>query len=357
MYSNPHDQKSWNRFQEVGLPKPKQEAFQYLPLSKLSFPELAERNFTIQAPQGLVCLPLEEAKRSYGLFMQNRREKTIKEESDPFTLLNRAFGQGFFLYAPPKWEGSLEIHYPASADKMAMPRLEIYLGKGARLELVQTGKPTFTNSAIDAVLDEGAEFSLADLQAPSRQYFSSFRATLKRDSRLKSQLFTRASPLFRASYKVQLLEENSECLLQGLWSLKGEHQCHIHATVEHGAPYTRSRQHFKGILREKSRSSFEGKIAVRPIAQKTEAYQLNNNLILSEEASAHAKPNLEIFADDVKASHGATIGQLDQEQLFYLRSRGLDLDEARQWLVKGFCAELIDAAPSAWKRRLFDEFA
>ncbi len=116
--------------------------------------------------------------------------------------------------------------------------------------------------------------------------------------------------------------------------------------VEHVAPHCRSRQHFKGILRGKSRSSFEGKILVRPEAQKTEAYQLNNTLLLSDDCRGFAKPNLEVFADDVKASHGATVSQLNAEELFYFRSRGFPLSLAQEMLAAGFCNEILKAIPS-----------
>ena len=168
---------------------------------------------------------------------------------------------------------------------------------------------------------------------------------MKRDSRLHFLSVSRGAKLARTSIKVQLLEENCEALLQGLNVLDLDLQKHTHVLVEHVAPCCRSRQHFKGILRGKSRSSFEGKILVRPEAQKTEAYQLNNTLLLSDEAMGFAKPNLEIFADDVKASHGATVCQLNEEELFYCRSRGIPLPLAQETLAAGFCNEILNAAP------------
>ena len=121
--------------------------------------------------------------------------------------------------------------------------------------------------------------------------------------------------------------------------------------VEHAAPHARSLQKFKGVLKDTAQSSFEGKIFVRPEAQKTEAYQLNHNLLLSEGAIAHAKPNLEIFADDVKASHGATFAQVDEEQLFYLKSRGISAEVASQLLIGGFMQEMIDQIPHDFVRK------
>lgn len=380
--------KSWDHFLDLGWPRPKQEAFQYLSLQKIVFPRLAvpKHLATIQQhllpqcsgclvfvdgyfeeklsnlPASLICLPLSAAMRSYGLFIQNRLAKTLKEEKDPFAALNGALqGRAAFLYVPPKVRiaGPIQILQVNTCEETTMPRLEIVVGKGSSLELLQTaavqGKNSCSNSAIDAVLDEDAALSFCDAQnlPQSATQFQAFRASLKRDSRLKIRSFTGGAGLLRQSLKVQLVEENSEVLLQGLSLLNGESEAHIHANIEHLAPNTRSRQHFKTVLKDRSRSSFEGKILVRPIAQKTEAYQLNNNLILSDEALANAKPNLEIFADDVKASHGATIGQLDPEQIFYLRSRGLALQEAKKWLVDGFCRELMDEAPDVIRKRLY----
>ena len=130
----------------------------------------------------------------------------------------------------------------------------------------------------------------------------------------------------------------------GCWTKKRESHTNVH--IEHQAPHCRSHQLFKGVLTDVSRSSFEGKIYVKQAAQKTEAYQLNNNLLLSDRANADSKPNLEIFADDVKASHGATVGQLDAEQLFYLRARGFTDNDAKNLLVDGYAKESLTLCPS-----------
>jgi Fe-S cluster assembly protein SufD len=351
--------KGWDRFVEIGLPKAKQEAFQYL-TKKLVFPKPAGRKPILmqavegivfvdgyfeetvsQVPNPLICLPLENAIRSYGLFLQNRYAQLMKHETDPFAVLNGAFqGRGVFLYVPPKCKAALELVQVYTCDEMATSRLHIYLGRGAQLSLKQNsqGKSGLSNSAIDFVLDGGAELTFID---EAEGDFQALRATLKRDSKMKAVLLGKK---LRTSIKTELAEENSEAEIYGLARLDRDGEFHVHAQMEHAAAHTRSRQHFKSVVNDKSRYSFEGKIHVHPIAQKTEAYQLNNNLILSDEASANAKPNLEVFADDVKASHGATFGQLDIEALFYLRSRGLSLEQAREWLIGGFCKEILDHA-------------
>lgn len=349
--------KGWSQFESIGLPKPKQEAFQYL-TKKWTFPKLADRKNIEREPNGLVfvdgffeeslsnvpapivCLGLDQAMRPYGLFLQNRLILTLGKEKDPFAALNGAFfGRGAFIYVPPKCEASIHLKQIYLAEEMANPRLHIYLGKEAKLKLTQEseGKSGFSNAVIDLVLDSGASALFVDHAGGD---FQAVRANLKRDSRLKMVVL--GNPL-RTSVRVELLEENCEAELLGLSRLDDQ-EAHIHTHVEHIAPHAKSRQHFKSVIAGKGRFSFEGKIYVHPEAQKTESYQLNNNLILSEEGSANAKPNLEIFADDVKASHGSTTGQLDAEELFYLRSRGLSLEAAREWLIAGFCKEITDHA-------------
>lgn len=351
--------KGWAQFEKIGLPRPKQEAFQYV-TRKWAFPKLAQKKELQKTFAGLVfvdgffdetssqiappvvCLQIDKAIRTYGLFLQNRFISITAGEKDPFAALNAAlFGQGIFLYIPPKAKVDLQLLQIYTTPEMASPRIHIYLGRESELKLTQVseGQSGFSNGFIDWVLDSGAKASFID---HGKGDIQSIRADLKRDSFFKAVFL--GSPL-RTSMHIKLLEENAEAKLLGLADLSGTEESHIHAHVEHVAPFARSRQHFKSVVRDKSRYSFEGKIYVHPAAQKTESYQLNNNLILGEEAIANAKPNLEIFADDVKASHGSTTGSLNEEELFYFRSRGLNVKEAKELLVQGFCREITDHAP------------
>ncbi len=364
--------KAWDRFLALGLPRPKQEAFQYIALKDLKIPQPAPApsdegplpplyslrfvdGFFQKAniPQPLVCMKLDAAMLVYGVFLQNRIHRSIQEENDPFAAMNGALqGKGAFLYVPPNThvETPIEIHHAFSGSEMASPRLQIFLGKGASLKIVQKmgAGTSFCNAYIDASLDQGASlfFGHSDRLDGSSRLLQSFRCTLKADSRLHAMFLSNGAEIARTSIKAQLLEPNAETLLQGLSLLDKDLQNHTHVLVEHVAPYCRSRQHFKALLKGKSRSSFEGKILVRPEAQKTESYQLCNQLLLSEEAQSFAKPNLEIFADDVKASHGATISQPDEEEIFYLRSRGFSLQEAKETLSAGFAGEILQQIPA-----------
>jgi Fe-S cluster assembly protein SufD len=360
--------KAWDRFQEVGWPRAKQEAFQYLSFQNLSIPKPAEFSQpnevrghihfvdgyfqTANLPSPLICLSLDEALPTYGIFLQNRWTRGLKEESDPLAILNGAFqGKGAFLYVPPQChvEVPIELFHEMQPNKMGSPRLHIYLNQQAKMTLlhkIDAKESSLINGFIDVVLDEGAQLDFQQIGTldPTAQLLQTFRGQLKQNSRLNGLFLSQGASLSRESIKVQLLGEQSEVALKGFTDLTSDLQHHTHIVVEHVARNCKSHQHFKTALRETSRSSFEGKIVVRDQAEKTEGYQLNNNLLLSDQATAYSKPNLEIFASDVKASHGATMTQIDEEELFYLRSRGLGREEAKQWLIDGFKYPLISLA-------------
>jgi len=139
-----------------------------------------------------------------------------------------------------------------------------------------------------------------------------------------------------------VLSEGCECTLNGLYTVSGKQHVDTRTVIDHAKPHANSHELYKGILDGQSSAVFNGKIIVRKDAQKTDAKQTNKNLVLSEDATINTKPQLEIFADDVKCTHGATVGQLDADAMFYLRSRGIGVDEARALLIEAFARELID---------------
>ena len=154
--------------------------------------------------------------------------------------------------------------------------------------------------------------------------------------------FALGARLSRTNIRTELAGEGLECILNGLYLTRGEQLADHHMIVEHAQPHCASHEYFNGILDDKSRGVFHGRILVREIAQKTDAKQTNKNLLLSDDATADTKPQLEIYADDVKCTHGATIGQLNQESIFYLRSRGIGTDTARRMLIHAFAGEIIE---------------
>jgi Fe-S cluster assembly protein SufD len=154
--------------------------------------------------------------------------------------------------------------------------------------------------------------------------------------------FALGARLSRNNIRTKLAGEGLECILNGLYLTRGEQLADHHMIVEHAQPHCASHEYFNGILDDKSRGVFHGRILVQPVAQKTDAKQTNKNLLLSDDATADTKPQLEIYADDVKCTHGATIGQLNDESIFYLRSRGIGPETARRMLIHAFAGEIIE---------------
>ncbi|MFS8563965.1 MAG: Fe-S cluster assembly protein SufD [Rhabdochlamydiaceae bacterium] len=377
-------ERAFDHFLELGLPEKSGGAFQYVPLKALCkdtfsvthshsfskeeiemliYPEAKDSCLVFvngffdptlsqlsALPKQVVVMPLGEAMRSYGTFLQNRWSKTLREDTDPFAILNLALHpQGAFIYVPPKVVCTTPIQclfLTTDGGQLSLPRLQLFVASHAEIKLITSATgPGFSNSVIDVALEDSARFSCLEVSSSIEgRSFSAVKATLKRDSYLSALTLYPRRELTRHSFQIALIGENAEALVQGGWMLKGKEETHVHVLMRHEAPSCRSMQKFKGVLDDVSRSSFEGKIFVTPDAQKTEAYQLNNNLILGEHAVANSKPNLEIFADDVKASHGATVSELDCEQLFYLTSRGIPRDVAKNLLVQGFIGELIQQA-------------
>lgn len=387
--------KYWDRYLELGLPDRKNEVFRYVNLRQLfakeySAPSLPatelsriQEHFLPECEGAVIVLvngffrpelsdlkklqknafasPLTEAMKTFGSLLNNQAVQRLQREQDPFVSLNGALNaNGSFIYIAPKTRLEtpiqiLQVIDTSNEPMMMAPKLEIFLGAETEAAFISTVKHVsgvhyFVNASINFALEENAKASLTQTVlglSGDGWYFDALRASLKRDSSLKALCITDGGQGVRFDYRVDLMGENAESNLNALWYLQGKKEAHHHVLMNHQARDCRSLQYFKGVLDGGSHSSFEGKIYVHKEAQKTQAFQLNNNLILSDLAHADSKPNLEIFADDVKASHGATVGQLDEEQVFYLTTRGLSESEARKFLVLGFCNEMIEMIPVA----------
>lgn len=319
-----------------------------------------EHSFLSGLPKGIIVSSLSKAFQSYGTFFLNRLA-SLTQEKNPFILLNTALQQdGLFVYIQPKTicERPIQIlHLLDSQDSLHVnPRFHLFAGKQSKSQWIfrqahanlKPQSPYWINQYFDLALEEAAQVSWSQLSLHSEELgwnLGSLHASLKKNAILNMVSASNGTRTYRQDVYVELREENAQASFHGLALLNGGQQGHLHMTMEHQAPHCHSLQHFKTILNQCARSNFEGKIFVHQAAQKTQAYQLNNNLILSEDATAHSKPNLEIFADDVKASHGATFGQLNEEALFYLKSRGISETEARQMLIYSFGREIIERYP------------
>ena len=175
-----------------------------------------------------------------------------------------------------------------------------------------------------------------------------------RDSHYRSFTLSMGGALARHDLRARLQDENVECLLYGLYLGRGDQLVDNHTVIRHEHPNCRSWEVYKGILDDRSHAVFNGKVFVTPEAQKTDAKQTNRNLLLSDTARVDTKPQLEIFADDVKCTHGATVGRLDEIAFFYMQSRGIPRDEAQQLLIYAFAAEVVTEVASLPVREALD---
>jgi Fe-S cluster assembly protein SufD len=181
------------------------------------------------------------------------------------------------------------------------------------------------------------------LQEESNKAFHIARMEVdqERSSNFSSHLISHGAEISRNDFNARFNDEGSECMLNGLFMISNEQLFDAHTMIDHAKPHCNSHEHYKGILQDKSKGVFNGKVMVRQDAQKTNAFQQNNTILLSDDAVMNTKPQLEIFADDVKCSHGATIGKLNDEAKFYLKSRGIGEDAATAILIHAFASDVI----------------
>ena len=283
--------------------------------------------------------------------------------SDLFANLNTArFMDGAFLFVPKNVRVEPVLHVLFVSDQegdqptCSLPRLLVVAERGAEVTVVEeyVGQgTTLTNALTEVLVHEGATVTHERIQRESPEAFhiSNLRARVERGARYDSRTISLGARLSRQSPQVVLCDEDVELTLDGL-ALLGEHQlADTHSFIDHTKPHGTSRQLHKAIVDGHARAVFNGRIFVRPGAQQTDAQQQSRNLLLSGDARVDTKPELEIFADDVKCAHGAAVGQLDPEELFYLQSRGLNEATARNLLTYGFAADLISRIPVASLRR------
>ena len=202
----------------------------------------------------------------------------------------------------------------------------------------------FSNAVTEAVLGEGAVLDYTKLEVERDQafHFGALHVRQARSSSFHSHSLALGGRLVRNEIGVVLAGEGAEATLNGLYLATGERHIDNYTTLDHAQPHCPSRELYKGILDGKAHAVFHGRIIVRPEAQKTDAIQRNKNLLLSAEAVINTKPQLEIYADDVRCTHGATVGQVDPEGVFYLRSRGIAAEEARSLLTQAFASEMLE---------------
>jgi Fe-S cluster assembly protein SufD len=279
-------------------------------------------------------------------------------ERQPFTALNTAlFADGAFLYVPPADVVEAPIHLLfVSTDEgrptMAHPRVLAVVGANAQASIIETyAGPAdaryLTNAVTEIVVGENASVDHYKIQRESVHAFhvATMQVLHERNARFQSHSVSFGGSIVRNDIGAVLDGEGVECTLNGLYLGDARRLVDNHTTIDHARPHCGSREIYKGILADHAHAVFNGKIIVRPDAQKTDAKQTNKALLLSEDAQINTKPQLEIFANDVKCTHGAAVGQMDDEAIFYLRARGLGLDEARNLLIHAFAGDILNRMP------------
>jgi len=314
------------------------------------FAERLSRNEPL--PRAVVCSNLADALQ--GDSAQAHLAEHADFENQPFVALNTAYFQdGGFIVIPPgtALEKPIYLVFVTGRDARTIasqPRNLIVVGKGSRLQLVEIylgleDHRYFTNAVTEIVAGEGSVIDHYKLQRESLSayHIAATRVSLERGSNFKTHYLSLGGGLVRNEVRIRFDAEGSEATVNGLYLAGGTQHIDNFTVIDHAQPRCASHELYKGILDGKAHGVFNGKIFVRQDAQKTDAKQTNKVLLLSEDATINTKPQLEIFADDVKCTHGATVGQLDAEALFYLRSRGIGLGEARGLLTFAFANDII----------------
>ena len=379
-----------DRFRELGFPSPKAEAWKYTNIGNvlkreysvhLAAPQTGVSRSDVEGhlipemdahvvvlvngrymsdlsdlgelPAGVIIAGLEEASRRHSDLVNMYFGRAAKDD-DVFTALNTAFTlDGLFVYVPRGRVLEKPLHVinliAANEDLFLQPRNLIVFEEGSQARIVETGGDlgaahTFTNVVTEVFVGSRAVVDMYAIQdgGPKASLVSNIEAHQEGESVLSTFTVTLTGEVVRNNLTVVPDGEHCETHLFGLFLPIGDTHVDNHTLVDHAKPNCMSNELYKGVIDDQGSGVFNGKVFVRRDAQKTNAFQENKTILLSDTATMNAKPELEIYADDVKCSHGATTGQLDREALFYLRSRGIPEKEARGMLLHAFARDVID---------------
>ena len=356
------------RFAQLGWPTPRQEAWKYTnvaPIAKVNWTtgpagpaDLHDLSMRGRAVVELVFVNGHFVERSGGdvpglqvsqLTPNEHLGKYADYQDHPFTALNTAnFEDGALVRADGLVEGFVHLLYVSSGDEIwSHPRNLIIAGRGAQLTVVETYAGTgryFTNAVTEIVAGDGAVVDHYKVECESLEAYhvGTVQIHQERSSSVTAHSVAVGGAIVRSEVNAALKGEGASLVLEGLFIGAGTQHLDNKTVIDHARPHCESMELYKGILDGNARGIFDGRIIVGVGAKKTVAKQTNKNLLLSETAIVDSKPTLEIHNDDVKCNHGSTIGQLAEEPLFYLRSRGIGEDEARGLLIYAFASELVD---------------
>ncbi|HKJ81955.1 MAG TPA: Fe-S cluster assembly protein SufD [Ignavibacteriaceae bacterium] len=305
-------------------------------------------------PKGVIAGSIAGAIKEKSPVVEKHFGKYADYKNQIFTALSTAYTKdGAFIYVPDGKIVEEAIHIlflttESDENILTQPRNLFVAGKNSQVRLIEhyasLGENIyFTNSVTEIFADENSIVDHVKLQEENRKSFHVARMEIdqEKNSNFSSHAISLGGDIARNDFNSRFNDEGGECMMNGLFLTDGTQLFDTHSLIDHAKPHCNSHEHYKGILDDKSRGVFNGKVIVRQDAQKTNAFQENNNIILSNDALINTKPQLEIFADDVKCSHGATIGQLDEEAMFYLKSRGIGEETSKSILIHAFASDVI----------------
>lgn len=306
-------------------------------------------------PDGIKIKSLAVALVEEGDLLEKHLGRYAQDAGNAFSALNSAFFQdGAFIHIPAGKvvDRPILLNFISTATQSGTtitPRNLVIAESNSRATVIEsyagtTDSAYFTNAVTELFVGDGAALEHCKFQNESLSAFhlAAIHARLGRNANLVAHSIATGARLSRNSIRTILAAEGVECVLNGLYLTRDEQLADHHMIVEHAQPHCNSHEYYNGILDGRSKGVFHGRILVRQPAQKTDAKQTNKNLLLSDDATVDTKPQLEIYADDVKCTHGATIGQLNEESIFYLRARGIGAERARAMLIHAFAGEIIE---------------
>ncbi|MEX0801562.1 MAG: Fe-S cluster assembly protein SufD [Dehalococcoidia bacterium] len=307
-------------------------------------------------PEGVQAMSLARALREDGALVEaHLARQTPPDEADGFVALNTAFlRDGAFVHVPAGVELDAPLHLlflttDEGQPAVSYPRVLVVAAPNSAATIIESyagpaGARYLTDAVTEMTLEDGARIDHYRLllEGGDSYHVGTSRVYQGQDSSFSSAAFELGNAIGRADLRVTLDAPGGECHLNGLYITKDRQHIDNYINIDHAKPNGASRLYYKGILDGHSRAVFGGTVLVRPGAMKTDSYQEDKNLVLSENAEVDSKPSLEIYADDVKCGHGATAGAFTEDAMFYMRSRGLDVEAATQLLIRGFAGEILD---------------
>jgi Fe-S cluster assembly protein SufD len=326
-------QEAFEYFQENGFPSVRNEDWKYTNVAAI-----AREDWIV-----VRVSPTTDANQAASYF------KKFNFTRNGFTALNAAFATPVIYRIPKETSVAepIEVSFAADEGKVIFPHVIVLAEAGSKATLVETyasSAKSFTNAAVQIIVEDNASLTHFRVQKESAEAFhvGTTEIALGRGSYYNATNINLGGALSRHDIDLKFTAEGASGIVDGLYMLNGSQHADTHSVIDHLVPNCTSGQNYKGVLNDKSRAVFNGIVFVRENATGTDAQQSNKNLLLSNEARVDTKPQLEIFNDDVKCSHGATVGQLEDEELFYLLTRGLPETLARNLLTYGFAEEIIN---------------